>query len=129
LGLHRDITGQCGPLTLIRLAMAARGRQPGAEVRSVGNDPVFERAVRDCCASHGRTVLEVAAGERLRVTVYFGWGAAPRERRAAAARRAMRAAGHGRSRTPRDIASTKTHPRAPVAGCDDLRRVASGARS
>lgn len=76
--LHLDTTGQSCPLPIIRLAMASRGQPPGTELEITGNDPVFERSVRDFCATHGHTVLAVVPGERLRVTVRLrlGGGAA-----------------------------------------------------
>lgn len=63
-------------MPIIRLAMATRGLPPASEVEITGNDPVFERSVRDFCAAHGHAVLEVVAGQALRVTVRLRTGGA-----------------------------------------------------
>ncbi len=53
-----DVTGTCCPLPLIALTDAVRSMTAGQRLQIVGDDPVFERSIREFCQAHGHTILD-----------------------------------------------------------------------
>lgn len=53
-----DVVGKACPIPLISLAKEVRGMQKGQVVRIIGNDPIFESSVVDCCQERGFSILE-----------------------------------------------------------------------
>lgn len=69
-----DVCGVCCPLPLIQLAKAIKVLTPGQTLQIVGNDPIFETAVRDFCQANRHTLLDVKAGDGRRVTILIKVG-------------------------------------------------------
>jgi tRNA 2-thiouridine synthesizing protein A len=65
-----DVVGKACPIPLISLAREVRGMQKGQVVRIIGNDPIFESSVVDCCQERGHTILETTRAGRV-VTITF----------------------------------------------------------
>lgn len=74
-GKQLDVRGVCCPLPLIMLAKAMEPLKPGQELEVVGNDPIFETSVRDFCAAHGHTLLNVRPMERNALAIHIRAGA------------------------------------------------------
>lgn len=55
--LRVDVSGTCCPIPLIELTRAIQRLQPGQTLEIIGNDPIFESAVHDYCASNGHAVI------------------------------------------------------------------------
>ena len=53
-----DVTGTCCPLPLIELTNAVKSMTPGQRLQVVGDDPIFERSVREFCQANGHTILD-----------------------------------------------------------------------
>lgn len=53
-----NVVGKACPLPVISLAREVRGMHKGQVVRIIGNDPIFESSVVDCCQERGHTILE-----------------------------------------------------------------------
>jgi TusA-related sulfurtransferase len=64
-----DVSGVCCPLPLIRLAQAMKSLTSGQTLVITGNDPIFERSVREFCTANRHEVLEVSAAPDRRVTM------------------------------------------------------------
>ena len=52
-----DVQGSSCPIPLVHLTKAIGEMQTGEELRITGDDPIFERAVRDYCEANGHEVL------------------------------------------------------------------------
>ena len=65
-----DVVGKACPIPLISLAKEVRGLHKGQVVRIIGNDPIFESSVVDCCQERGFTILETTR-EGKTVTIVF----------------------------------------------------------
>ena len=65
-----SVIGKACPIPLIALAKEVRGMLKGQVVRIVGNDPIFETSVVDCCQERGYTILETTRDGRT-VTIVF----------------------------------------------------------
>lgn len=53
-----NVVGKACPIPVIALAREVRGMEKGQVVRIVGNDPIFESSVIDCCQERGHTIVE-----------------------------------------------------------------------
>jgi tRNA 2-thiouridine synthesizing protein A len=65
-----NVVGKACPIPLISLARGVRGMNKGQLVRIVGNDPIFESSVVDCCQERGHTIVETTR-EGKTVTIVF----------------------------------------------------------
>lgn len=65
-----NVVGKSCPLPLIALAKEVRGMHKGQAVRIIGNDPIFESSVVDCCQERGHTIQETTRDGRT-VTIIF----------------------------------------------------------
>jgi TusA-related sulfurtransferase len=65
-----NVVGKACPIPVISLAREVRGLRKGQKVRIVGNDPIFESSVVDCCQERGHTILETTREGRT-VTIVF----------------------------------------------------------
>ena len=53
-----DVVDTCCPMPLIELAAAMKEMMPGQLIQITGNDPIFERGLRDYCQARGHTIVE-----------------------------------------------------------------------
>jgi len=65
-----NVVGRACPIPLISLAREVRGMHRGQVVRIIGNDPIFESSVVDCCQERGYTILETTRDGKT-VTIVF----------------------------------------------------------
>ena len=65
-----NVVGKACPIPLISLAREVRGMHRGQIVRIIGNDPIFESSVVDCCQERGYTILETTRDGKT-VTIVF----------------------------------------------------------
>jgi len=65
-----NVVGKACPIPLIALAKEVRGMDKGQVVRIVGNDPIFEPSIVDCCRERGFTILETTRDGRT-VSIIF----------------------------------------------------------
>lgn len=72
--LHLDVSGVCCPIPLIQMGKAMLELKPGQTLQVVGNDPIFETAVRDFCLANGHTLLETTAGDHYNITMLIRVG-------------------------------------------------------
>lgn len=63
-----DVTGQCCPIPLIAVASAIHDMTAGQRLAVTGDDPTFERGMREFCEARGLTVVD-AHGNGRKVTV------------------------------------------------------------
>jgi tRNA 2-thiouridine synthesizing protein A len=54
-----DVTGTSCPVPLIQVAKAAGDMSPGQVLKIIGDDPIFEKSIRDFCEAQGLEVLEL----------------------------------------------------------------------
>lgn len=54
-----DVLGTSCPVPLVHLTRAIGELTPGEQLRITGDDPIFERAVRDYCEANGHEVLSM----------------------------------------------------------------------
>lgn len=54
-----NVTGACCPMPIIELAEAMKSLMPGQCIEITGNDPVFERGMRDYCKARGHHILGI----------------------------------------------------------------------
>ena len=65
-----NVLGKSCPLPLISLARELQGMRKGQVLRIVGNDPIFESSVVDCCQERGHTILETTReGRAVTITI------------------------------------------------------------
>lgn len=63
-----DVVDTCCPIPLIKLAEAMKTLMPGQNLQITGNDPIFERGLRDYCQARGHTIMDIKI-EKNAVTV------------------------------------------------------------
>ena len=64
-----NVVGKACPIPIIELAKEVRGMNKGQVVRIVGNDPIFESSVVDCCLERGHTIQETTRdGKTITIT-------------------------------------------------------------
>lgn len=56
--MNLNVVGTCCPMPLIELAEAMKRLTKGQRLQITGNDPVFERGMRDYCQAGGHTIIE-----------------------------------------------------------------------
>lgn len=61
-------------MPIIQLAKAIRALDAGQRLRITGNDPIFERSIRDFCLSNGHAVLEATPEEARTVSILLRVG-------------------------------------------------------
>lgn len=65
-----NVVDTCCPMPLIELAEAMKGLASGQLVEITGNDPVFERGMRDYCRARGHHIIEIYSnGTNLTITI------------------------------------------------------------
>lgn len=69
-----DVSGTCCPVPIIQLAKTVQQMTPGQTLEVIGNDPLFESAVRDFCQARGYALLGVTPGEGRSVCVVLRIG-------------------------------------------------------
>ena len=74
IDLRVDVCGMCCPMPLIELSKTVQRLQPGQAFEIIGNDPLFESAVRNFCATHGHHVLQSATDPDHTVRIHIEVG-------------------------------------------------------
>jgi len=72
--LHLDVSGVCCPIPLIQMGKAMQELKPGQTLQIIGNDPIFETAVKDFCHANGHTLLETRPGDNYSITMLIKVG-------------------------------------------------------
>ena len=54
-----NVVGTCCPMPLIELAEAMKELSVGQYIQITGNDPIFERGMRDYCEARGHNIISV----------------------------------------------------------------------
>ena len=70
-----DVRGKVCPIPLIALAKEVRRLPPGAVVRIVGDDPIFEETIQDFCREGSHEIVETRRDGKV-VDIAFRVGAA-----------------------------------------------------
>lgn len=59
IDISLNVVGTCCPMPLIELAEAMKSLKSGQRLQITGNDPVFERGMRDYCQAGGHIIIDI----------------------------------------------------------------------
>lgn len=66
-----DVTGSSCPVPLIQLAKAVGSLNAGQILKITGDDPIFEKGVRDYCEVQSMEILDVLTEADRKLTFFY----------------------------------------------------------